>query len=417
MAYRSMETNYLISLLSSVMNKRMPSSPVRAIEWRSLFYLAEYHDITNFIYYALIGVSDGVPDIWKERFSKIFRKWVSANGEQVKEVASLLDGLDAYNIDYMVLEDWLMKDYYPQPDMRAVEDIMILVKPGNEKKIKTLMRELGYHREMSEETEVFSFFKTIRCRILFYTELFSRNRKLRPYFSKIWQHAQLIPGCQCRYSLNIDDFYIYLQSAICDAYANSEVDVRDIIDIHLYLRKYREDLNWPYIETTLTKLELINMARCLEAVGDLWFGVYEGDGVRECRDVEEYIWSKGDYGRKTSETLLPLMLDMEIWKIKDARKERICKFIRWWFPKTDYIQGLYPKVEKNQYLLPFFWILRLLHLASTSIWMRFIRIRRTLSLKLNQKLEKRRKEKAEEKKIKRIRRAEKMEKQEEQEEP
>lgn len=388
MGYKSIETNYLISLISSVLNKRIPPLPLRAIDWRSLYYLAEYHNITNTCYYSLIGVSDNVPDIWKERFAKIFRKWVRTSGEQVKEVSKVLEALEHWQIGHMVLEDWMMKGFYPQADMRAVDDVVILIKPDHEKVIKVLMRELGYHYERAEENGNLAFYKTIRSRIIFCHQLLYKNRKLRPYFSKIWKRAQLIPGSSYRYTLNIDELYIYLIASMCDSYAFGEIDVRDIIDLHLYLDKYKDEMTWQYIETTLNSLELSRMAKCLGAVGDMWFGVYEGDEARECKDIEEYIWSRGTYGRETSITLLPMMLDMEIWKIQDERRERIRRFLRWWFPDVEYMQGLYPRAERLKILLPFFWLLRFLHLGFSSLMIVIRRISRFLSFRINCWLEK-----------------------------
>lgn len=385
MKYRHFEANYLISLLSSILNQRTPPSPVHATDWRELFYLAEYHDITNIACYALIAVFDNVPGVWKERFFKSFRKWVSIASTQEREVQAVSKTLEYCQIDFILLREWLLRDYYPQTDMRVVKDIEVLIRPEDEKDVRRVMKQLGYHCEGKDEYGTIAYYKTIDCRFVFYQKLFPDNRKLRTYFSKVWKQAKQIYPDGSQYIWNIDDLYIYLVSAICDRYAKEEVDTRDIIDIHLYTKRYKDDLNRIYIDEILASLELNKMAKHLEDLGSLWFGVYEGEEVRDHRDIEEYIWSKGAYGCEISEKLLPMILDMNIWRIKDARRKRIQKWIRWFFPKLSYMRSRFPIVDKVRVLLPLLWIIRLILMLCVFIKIKFIKLYRAITLKLHEK--------------------------------
>lgn len=385
MRYNSFEVNYLISLISSTLNKRVAPYPARFTQWRDLYYLAEYHDISNIAYYALIGVYDHVPEVWRNRFAKIFRKWVTISNIQEKELSVLKDALEDESIDFMFLKEWEIKKYYPQWDIRAVEDVEILIRPGGERDVKWLMNKLGYHREDEDENGTLVYHKSVRFRIIFRQKIFSDNRKIYSYFEKTWKRARSAVGFGTRYALGVDDFYIYMIADTCDTYARGDVDARHILDIFLYLKKNREQMNQTYIDTELGKLEFAKMAKCLEDVGALWLGVYEGDAVRQCRDVEEYIWSKGAYGRETSCQLLPMIQDMEVWQIHDARKKRMLKILHWFFPKVEQMKGRYPILRRSKALLPLFWIIRLLTMAGFLIKIRCGRLYRLIMLKLNKR--------------------------------
>lgn len=386
MRYNSFEVNYLISLVSSTLNKRIPPNPIRFTQWRDLFYLAEYHNITNVAYYSLIGVYDQIPEVWKNRFAKIFRKWVTISSIQEKEISTLREALEDSAIDYLILMDWEMKKYYPQPDMRAVDDIGILIRPGRERDVKHLMSRLEYHHEAEDEDGTMVYHKSTRFRVIFYQKLFTDNRKLSPYYAKIWKKLKSAVGYGTRYALGVDDFYIYMMVNICNAYAKGETDARHILDIFQYLKKNKDEMNRAYIDMELGKLELAKMTKCLEDVGALWIGVYEGDETRQCRDVEEYIWSKGAYGRETSRQLLPMIDEMEIWQIRDKRKKKIVKRFRWFFPKVEQMRGRYPMVARVKALLPVFWIVRLVNLLGFLIKIRYGCVRRFLTLKIHEKL-------------------------------
>ncbi|MEG2350108.1 MAG: nucleotidyltransferase family protein [Hungatella sp.] len=381
MRYRNFEATYMISLLSATLNQRIPQTSTGTLDWRELFYLAEYHDVTNLAFYTIMGLPDSVPQIWKDRFSKIFRKWVTINTVQEKEVRLFTDAMEEEKISFLVMKDWMMKRYYLQADMRAVDCIAFLIKPKDEEATKELMYELGYRCEGIDSYGTMHYDKVNGCRITIYQKLFVENAKIYAYFAKIWRRAQPIGGYSSRHALGIDDFYIYLIADTCEAYACGEVDIRYIMDIHLYLKKHKATLNRVYIDTELGGLELLKLARYLEEVGDLWFGVYEGVEPRICKDVEEYILTKGCYGRETSIMLCPMIQDREIWKIRAARRERIYHCLRWCFPPAAQMKVQFSVLNKISWLLPLFWMVRLLQLFYLKVKLKLTGVSRRITLK------------------------------------
>lgn len=374
MIYGNYETNYMISLLASTLNQRKPATAARATNWRELYYLGEYHRITNIAFYSLLGVWEEVPQIWEKHFSKSFRKWVSIHTLQQREANIVMNALENDKIKHMMLNDWVIKEYYPQSDMRIVEDIKILIPPKKEKEIRRLMLELGYHFEGQEEANTLAFYKTIHCRVIFYEELFPKNRKFNPYFSKIWNKVILEDGKEHEYRLGEEDFYILLTAQICNAYAKCEVDVRAILDIHLYLKNTKKLLDWTYIDMALSGLEIYQLSKYLEEVGELWLGTYEEKESQICISVEAYLWSKGVYGRKISTELLPLISDMEKWRLQDERRARIKETIDWWLPPLEHMKGMYPSLYNVPVLLPFCWGSRLIRKLYFAVKVRGIHI-------------------------------------------
>lgn len=388
MRFRNLEINYLIALLASTLNKRTTPAPLRALDWRELYYLAEYHNITNICFYSLIGLYDVIPDIWKERFSKIFRKWVGIYAAQEKDITTLMDELEEEKIDYMMSKDWMMKRCYPQAEMRIVEDIVILIKPRYEKSVRALMKEMGYHCEESDDGIALSFYKNTNFSIIFVQQLFNDNPKLENYYQKPWKKLRTAVGYGTRYAFSIEDQYIYMMASACNLYAEGEIDARHIIDIFLYLKRYKNDMDILYIEQELVKLELDKISKCLVDVGDMWLGVYEGGDAGDSRDVEEYVWSKGSYGRETSARLMPMLIDLNLWRIREARKKKIIKFLRWIFPRASHMVNRFPSIEQRKLLLPFYWILRWFVLCGFALNLCFVRLKRSMSRKLYEKLSK-----------------------------
>lgn len=384
MRYRNIEVNCLMNLLSSTINQRIAPAPVRAVDWRELYYIAEFHRITNISYYSVLGVSENVPDVWVGRFAKIFKKWTSIDTSQQKDTAAVLDALEEYKIEYMVMKDWMMKRYYPQPEMRAVENIGILIKPKQEKAIHRMMQDLGYRREGEDEDGIMSFYRDVNFSFVFSEQLFPHNPKFASYYRKLWKRLQSAVGYGYRRAFSLEDEFIYYMADTCDLYARGEADARHVVDLYLYLKKYKSKLDWSYIDLEFAKLEIGKIAKCLIDVGDMWLGVYEGDKAGDSRDVEEYIWTKGAYGKETSARIMPMILDMELWQIREVKKKRRLRILRWFFPKASHMENRFPSIRKLKFLLPFFWVIRWF----TLIWffgkLQLIKIHRNLSRKANE---------------------------------
>lgn len=382
MMFRNLEVNYLIALIASTINKRTTPAPLSTLDWRELFYLAEYHGVTNISYYSLLGIFDTVPEPWKTRFSIIFRKWVSIYTTQEKEIEMVLEELELEKIDYMLSKEWLMKRYYPQLEMRVVENIEIFIKAKQEMKVRELMRDLGYNCKEMEERSSVAFYRDSKFKIVFRHKMFEDNPKLSAYYQKPWKKLKLAVGYGCRYAFTPEEHYIYMVSSVCDDYARGKASARQVIDIFLYLKKHSETLDRTYIDQEFTKLGFEKLCKCLEDVGQMWLGVYEGGETGESRDVEEYIWSKGAFGKETSIKLLPMIVDMELWVVRETRKRKILKVIWWFFPRMSHMQNRFPSIEKRKVLLPLYWVLRWLMLIWFYIKVRAERIIQIVSRKL-----------------------------------
>lgn len=97
-----------------------------AIDWDGMYTLTEYHSLTNLIAYA---IDDTVPEEIADRFAKhsslAFARYMKYDYE-TKEICRIFE---EKRIQHMLLKGFIMKDYYPSPEMRTMCDVDILVKP------------------------------------------------------------------------------------------------------------------------------------------------------------------------------------------------------------------------------------------------------------------------------------------------
>lgn len=389
MIYKASVSSYLTHVLSAVLNNKPVSLPPKNLEWSSFSQLSEEHRVSGTAYYALLGCQENITKEWKDTYSYRFRKAVTLDHQQKKEVERIEQIFERKGIRNILLSSWNMKNFYPQSDMRYVEQIEFLFHAKEEKQLVSAMRSIGYeYKGMNIYGDLFFSIDNYDWKVMFRRTLFAHNRKFRKFFLKIWDWAVLCANTQYSYQFSIENFYILLMSRLCDRYAYRTIDIRDIMDLYVYLKAYGDQLNRSYIDTELTALNICAFSKYLEGLCMMWFNeeVKLEEGTTICMDLEEYIFSKGAYGFDTSLQLLPMITDIDIWRLKDQRHTRVMKLVRWFFPELRYMEGIYSILEKRAFLLGFFWLHRLIRLFFYFIKARLVKAYHVIFYPINRLL-------------------------------
>lgn len=369
MIYRELEMNYLLSLVKTALNNELLPDTGKSHNWGFLFKMAEFHSVTVMAYYALLGKNEGIPKEWKDKFSESFRKGVGCCEQQQKDLLLLGRILSESGISMLLLPPAGVGCMYPQADMREVKEIYLLAKRGEEKRLSRVLGEAGIRLEGRDGGGNMAFVTRRNVRFIFIFQMFAHNKRLSKPYKKIWELAKQDADLPSLYYLSPDDQYVLLVSWICDKFIFSRPGIRDASDLYVFLRTWKKRLNWTYIDLKLAELEIGDFARELKKLTLIWFDSHTGNQEEDhtFRVLEECILSKGLQCREMNAGLLPMMEELKIWKLKEERRVRFRKAIRWFFPELHYMQGLYKCLESMRFLLPFCWLLRLGHLLSRRI--------------------------------------------------
>ena len=120
---------YIISLFAAAINNTAPKLPPDDVDWRKLYMFADKNGIAGTLYYSIIKLpKECRPDkAVFDLFEKSMRIALGIESIQHFEISALMDSLEFHKIEYMPLKGWLMKNYYPYPNMRTMCDVDILV--------------------------------------------------------------------------------------------------------------------------------------------------------------------------------------------------------------------------------------------------------------------------------------------------
>ena len=344
---------YAIKLMSCVLNNSAPVMPDEEIDWFAFKIFCDRHSISNIVAYGINKLDMPLPDDIKSYFSEIVLQSAAKEARVEVETIELADAFEKNNIPHMLLKGSVIKNYYPQPDMRSMCDVDILVGKHLDEAMEVMqahgfeLRSRGFLHDC--------YFKKPFINVELHSSLFDEElTQLYDYFKIGFERAQLKEGFSSKYELSKEDFYIFILTHLAKHFKRTGTGIRSVADIYVYLVN-NPNLNFEYVNTELEKIGLRRFSEKIKCVAFSWFS----DGNINSEDaVENYIITSGTYGSN-------LNLELNRFLQNDNGKSYTANKIKYIFnvafPNMSYMCARYPQLKKRPVLLPFYWIKRIVH--------------------------------------------------------
>lgn len=346
---------YLIHLLVCALNGKKPEEKPETVSFEQIYALALKHDVANLAYYAVEKLEQqpepALGSAWKEIRDKAIVKGIT----QIYERDQIITALTAAGIDICPLKGCLLKEMYPQQDMRMMADLDILMKPEKASAVDRILTSMGYRCEVSGIGAHDEYFKKPVMHVEMHYKLMDEEAvgedKLS-YYRNVWE--RLMPDSQNThlYRMSWNDFYIYFIAHLAKHYYMGGTGIRSIMDIHIFLARHGQDLDQQYLKTELEKIKLWDIKEDCEKLAAVWFGDEAPD--ERLLEMTEFIIQSGTYG--TIENALPHRVEKGIARSSNSKFRYL---IRRLFPPCNKMQYKFPVVRKYPFLLPFCWIIRI----------------------------------------------------------
>ncbi len=209
---------------------------------------------------------------------------------QENEARIIFDLLKQNNIEFLPLKGVILQYMYPEPAMRFMGDIDILIKTEQYKAIEQLMRNAGYDFDHESDHEYVWNKKNILY-VEFHKKLIpSYNKDYFAYYGDGWQ---LVNQTADEYKMSDEDFFIYIFTHLSKHYRRSGIGLKHFIDIWVYLRS-KTGLDEQYIEGELVKLQLLEFYKNVRYTLQVWFDGAEENEASEL--ITNRTFSVGVYG-------------------------------------------------------------------------------------------------------------------------
>ena len=223
---------YALSSLSASINNRKADLPPKELDWQKFIAFTEFHGVSNTVAPAFKDSSDIPEDV-----SAFFREsfLISAAREAIlqTEIEALFSEFEKKKIPYMRMKGYVLKALYPQPNMRSMSDIDILVDPSFD--FSKLMSGYGFSLKESGKLHD-SYYKKPNINIELHKSLVDEElADMFSYFGKGFSYAEKINNSS-RYYLSDEKFYIYMIAHIAKHFIRMGIGIRAVADVYVLLK-------------------------------------------------------------------------------------------------------------------------------------------------------------------------------------
>ncbi len=388
----------------------LPPEKPEEVSWRDILLLSEKHSLAALTYSALSRLEKKPDGETAEQWEHAYRVCVHADIQQEFAWEEIKERFSEQGIKFLPLKGILLKSLYPEPAFRSMGDLDILYEEKNFEKIKTLMRESGYeYRTESAGSNHQIFFRPPVTTVELHRALLNDTSPFAEYYKGVWRRA--LPTAEpfvCR--LSREDEYIFLLIHGHKHFSGAGSGVRTVLDFWLYLKRYGKELDRKYIAAELSRAQEIarqsasphaQEIACQSASPSMQetsqtaksenlrntdpetaFNPFEeaaSDMIVETAaeteaPLEEFektlereisLWFSAE-NPTLDETGVALLSDgvygriEKLWERKLQEKGKFKYFAERLFPPYKVMKQRFTLLEKLPFLLPFFWIWRLI---------------------------------------------------------
>lgn len=339
-----------VNMIYSVLNNAEAPEISEDFDWEAFRSFTKDHNISNIIYYAVRTMS-GVPDEILKFYEETYLRACLKTALTDVEIPALLDSFEENGVRHMPLKGYIMRNYYPDPAMRSMGDVDILV--GSDlKEADKVIQSHGYsfHGEGFLHDNYVKKGLHIELHKSLVDEYFSTMYK---YYGEGFGRAKTEPGYKYRYAFSDEDFYIFLLAHLAKHFKIAGTGIRSVMDIYVFRKKF-PSLDEKYIDSQLSEIGLLKFKDKMEKMVFSWFSEPFTDDFDA---VGEYIVTSGVYGQSDNHELNAFILNT----LSDTsyKKGKIKYMLSMIFPGKKYLGARYPVVNKYPVLIPLYWIIRI----------------------------------------------------------
>lgn len=215
---------------------------------------------------------------------------VQASCQQQALFGEVTASLEKEGVPYLPIKGQVLRDLYPDPDLRQMGDIDILVHPRDRSIVRRVMEGVGFAPKehapsdgegVVEDAPVDTYAApglVVEVHTRLFTILYDRRPACRPFLGEgLWEHAAPPTGGS-RWALRPEAEFVTMVLHIASHLYHKGIGVRFFLDVALFARAHAASIDAARLRGLLRSLDLERFARVVLALADEWFGVPRGFG-------------------------------------------------------------------------------------------------------------------------------------------
>lgn len=360
------ETNLLLSLIQAALcpDSEKTVNLTSGCDLKNLAAMIRRQSLVTMVYPVILQQTDNNWTAIKEDLRPVYDCAIHKALVQEYEFQSLLDDMEKDGIDCLPMKGWIMRNYYPDPLMRSMGDLDVLIKDMDSHKMQEWIESKGYilennknpvHDEYQKPPYVLVELHRTLIDINYLVEL--QTEWIDQLVERVWDEQNLTKETNHIYQLRDEDFYIYHLLHFYKHFMYAGSGIRPLVDIYIFLKKKEKSLDRVYLQQQLEHLKLSTFAEKME---QLAFACFDGQvlqeriAIEDIRQIVAYLTDVSTYGDEATSKIAAVVSQGTGSFAGDILTARIKKC----FPPRQVLQQRYPKLRDHPWMLPFYWVIR-----------------------------------------------------------
>lgn len=350
---------------------------IKPIDWDILATIAKKHNIFPLFYEGACQFPE-----YRERpdYDEDINTVIAMIGQQIKKTEVFLELYRAFlkeDLHPIVMKGLICRQLYGKnAEKRPSGDEDIFVRREDFYKIKEIMEAHGFvcskpdvtMAQLEELQDVGFHESKTGFLIEVHTNLMGRDSEKRVQmgdcFGDVFKHAQtvIIRDVPITTMSHTDHFTFLILHAF-KHFTLSGVGMRQMLDILLYQRTYKDEIDWEMVKGILEANHATSYMGDLQAIGRRYLGFESPVMVETCSPEEllEDMLEVGAFGKQDVAGTLAGRITLSTI---DQKTGRIRTFLRAGFPSLEFMIVGAPHLKEKPWMLPLEWAKR---------WIRFIK--------------------------------------------
>ena len=295
-------------MLADHLEQRETQVP-EGLDWAALLKFCDNHKLGGICWKQCGAYLRAHPETaeFAKKLERDFQGTVYLGSTMEFELQAVSEAFQSEQIPFVLIKGSILSRYYPEPLLRTMGDIDLLVKPEDAGRIEPVMRNLGYAlkqqkaREWDYSKRSVSF--ELQAELLHETAV--EHPALRDFMNDFWPHTEPDPESG---SLRLDwDFHLlYLIAHIAKHLRKTGIGFRQFYDLSVLLRRAPELFHWEDFRREAERLGLLTFAKTCLSLCETWLRVPSplpaADLSTELiEDVTQTVFQNGLFGFQSTE--------------------------------------------------------------------------------------------------------------------
>lgn len=366
------ETLLLTLLDCAIHEKQPPEGCARGADWQALADLARSHNIEALLLDAALAVpGENAPareliDQWQAAAMNT----MMSQGALAIQASMLTQTLDEAGVKAVMLKGMALKALYPQPDLRTMSDLDLLVAPAQQEAAHAAMETAGY-TVVEREPGVDVMRAPEGLRVELHSQLFDKTEE--GFLSKL-DEAALFPMesavreevyCGEAWVFPPQEHLAFLLLHMAKHLITTGFGLRQLADYSLFIEKRGSEIDFTALRAQMRALSLEGMMDALTDVCRRYLSLSDGPwSAKVPRETTDEllgdILDAGVFGKSSRERTRSAAVVYRSFETADGDKGRLRRAL---FPSARTLKAPYLYARRHPWLLPVAWAHRFFNYA------------------------------------------------------